>query len=130
MLFIRKSFTNMSLHYNSNNIPFAKELRKNATRHENKLWYNFLSTFKPRFQRQKAIGDYIADFYCHRAKLIIELDGSQHFTPEGKAYDEYRTNELGKFEIYVLRFSNRQIDENFQGVCKYITNVVGKLLAK
>ena len=73
----------MSLEYNKNLIPRAKELRKNAMPQENHPWYDFLRSYKPRFQRQKTIGQFIADFYCEKAKLVIELDGSQHFTPEG-----------------------------------------------
>ena len=73
----------MSLTYQKNLIPRAKELRANATRHENHLWYDFLRTYPIRFQRQKTIDRFIVDFYCHRAKLVIELDGSQHFTEEG-----------------------------------------------
>ncbi len=70
----------MSLEYNKKLIPRAKELRKNMTKQENHLWYDFLRIYPVRFQRQKTIDNYIADFYCHKAKLIIELDGSQHFT--------------------------------------------------
>ena len=69
----------MSLDYNKENISLSKTLRKNATPQENRLWYDFLSKYEFRFQRQKAIGDFIADFYCHDARLIIELDGSQHY---------------------------------------------------
>ena len=68
----------MSLEYNKNNIARAKTLRKNSTPQENHLWYDFLSTYEIRFQRQKAIDNFIADFYCHKAKLVIEIDGSQH----------------------------------------------------
>ncbi|MGM9632138.1 MAG: endonuclease domain-containing protein, partial [Eubacteriales bacterium] len=70
----------MSLDYNKKNITLAKNLRKNATPQENHLWYDFLSKYEVRFQRQKAIDNFIADFYCHKAKLIIEIDGSQHYT--------------------------------------------------
>ena len=74
----------MSLYYNSKNIVLAKALRKNATPQETKLWYEFLSKYNVRFQRQKAIDNFIADFYCHKAKLVIEIDGSQHYTEEGR----------------------------------------------
>ena len=114
----------MSLKYNHNNVPLAKALRKNATRQEKHLWYDFLSTYQIRFQRQKAIDNFIADFYCHSAKLVIELDGSQHYTPEGEAKDEFRTEILEGYNLRVIRFSNRQIDENFRGVCEYIDTVV------
>ena len=72
----------MSLDYNEKNITLARNLRKNATPQENHLWYDFLSKYEIRFQRQKAIDNFIADFYCHKAKLIIEIDGSQHYTEE------------------------------------------------
>ena len=110
----------MSLKYNVNLIPRAKELRKNATRQENHLWYDFLRTYPVRFQRQKTIDRFIADFYCHKARLVIELDGSQHYTDEGLAYDEERTNVLNTYKLEVLRFSNLDIDRNFNGVCTII----------
>ena len=110
----------MSLKYNGNLIPRAKELRKNATRQENHLWYDFLRTDPVRFQRQKTIDRFIADFYCHKARLVIELDGSQHYTDEGLAYDEERTNVLNTYKLEVLRFSNLDIDRNFNGVCTII----------
>jgi very-short-patch-repair endonuclease len=110
----------MSLEYNKKNIPLAKNLRKNATPEENHLWYDFLAKYEVRFQRQKAIGHYIADFYCHKVKLIIEIDGSQHYTERGKQEDDFRTERLGEFGLKVIRFSNRQINTNFRGVCEYI----------
>lgn len=110
----------MSLKYNGNLIPRAKELRKNATRQENHLWYDFLRTYPVRFQHQKTIDRFIADFYCHKARLVIELDGSQHYTDEGLAYDEERTNVLNTYNLEVLRFSNLDIDRNFNGVCMII----------
>jgi very-short-patch-repair endonuclease len=114
----------MSLDYNRRNIINAKKLRKNATQQENHLWYDFLSKYKIRFQRQKAIDDFIADFYCHKAKLIIEIDGSQHYTEEGRQKDEFRTEILEGYDLKVIRFTNRQINTNFHGVCKYIDIIV------
>ena len=114
----------MSLDYNEKNIPFAKNLRKNATPQENHLWYDFLSKYEVRFQRQKAIDNFIADFYCHKAKLIIEIDGAQHYTPEGKQKDEFRTEILEGYDWKVIRFTNYQIDNNFEGVCRYIDCIV------
>ena len=110
----------MSLDYNENNITFAKNLRKNATPQENHLWYDFLSKYEVRFQRQKAIDNFIADFYCHKAKLIIEIDGAQHYTQEGRQKDEFRTEILKGYDLNIIRFSNFQIDTNFIGVCEYI----------
>lgn len=114
----------MSLDYNKKNIILAKNLRKNATPQENHLWYDFLSKYKVRFQRQKAIGDFIADFYCHKAKLVIEIDGTQHSTPQGIEQDEFRTEMLGEYGLMVIRFTNHQIDTNFNGVCDYIDTVI------
>ena len=114
----------MSLKYNGKNITFAKILRKNATPEENRLWYDFLSKYKIRFQRQKAIDNFIADFYCHKAKLIIEIDGSQHFSKEGKENDSFRTEILEGYDLKIIRFTNFQIKTNFEGVCKYIDIVV------
>ncbi len=114
----------MSLNYNEKNITLAKNLRKNATPQENHLWYDFLSKYEVRFQRQKAIDNFIADFYCHKAKLIIEIDGSQHYEEENRRNDEIRTEILEGYDLKVIRFTNRQIDTNFRGVCEYIDAIV------
>ena len=118
----------MSLAYNKKNITLAKNLRKMATPQENHLWYDFLSKYKVRIQRQKAIDNYIADFYCHKAGLVIELDGSQHYTVEGEQKDEFRTDILEEYGLKIIRFSNHQINTNFYGVCAYIDRVVTSLL--
>ena len=114
----------MSLDYNKKNVSHAKNLRKSATPQENHLWYDFLSKYDIRFQRQKAIDNFIADFYCHRAKLIIEIDGSQHYAEEGKQKDEFRNEILEGYDLKVIRFTNYQIDTNFYGVCRYIDDIV------
>ena len=114
----------MSLDYNKKNIILAKNLRRNATSQENHLWYDFLSKYRIRFQRQKVIGDFIADFYCHQAKLVIEIDGTQHSTLQGREKDEFRTEVLSEYGLQVIRFTNLQIDTNFNGVCDYIDVVV------
>ena len=118
----------MSLNYNKVNITLAKSLRKNATPQENHLWYDFLSTYEVRFQRQKAIDHFIADFYCHKAKLVIEIDGLQHYTIVGKQKDEFRTEILNGYDLKVIRFTNHQIDTNFRGVCQYIDTIVKQSL--
>ncbi len=118
----------MSLDYNKKNIILAKNLRKNATPQENHLWYDFLSKYEIRFQRQKAIDNFIADFYCHKAKLVIEIDGSQHRTEKGKEKDEFRTSVLEGHRLKVIRFTNRQIDDYFDAACKYIDSVVKQSL--
>lgn len=114
----------MSLNYNKKNIPLAKSLRKNATPQEKHLWYDFLSKYAVRFQRQKAIDNFIADFYCHKAKIIIEIDGSQHYTEDGEKKDEFRTEVLEGYGLKIIRFTNRHINTNFRGVCEYIDAVV------
>ncbi len=99
----------------------AQELRKNATKEENHLWYDFLRDHPLQFRRQKPFGRYIVDFYCDCAKLVIELDGSQHFEEEGLQYDAKRTEYLEQVEkLRVLRFTNLEIKLNFEGVCTAI----------
>lgn len=118
----------MSLPYDRRLITRAKELRKSMTSQEKKLWYVFLRKYPIRFQRQKTIAGFIVDFYCDGAKLAVEIDGSQHFTKEGKAYDEERTSILSGFSIEVMRFSNDEIDYNFREVCRRIDYIVtGKI---
>ena len=118
----------MSLQYNKKLVPRAKELRRDMTKHEKHLWYDFLSKFPLRFQRQKTIGSFIVDFYCHEAKLIIELDGSQHYTEEALGYDRERTNILNGYGLNVMRYTNFEIEHNFDEVCKVIAGEVMKRL--
>ena len=110
----------MSLPYQKKMVPRAKELRRDATKQERHLWYDFLNHYPVRFQRQKTIESFIVDFYCHAAGLIVELDGSQHYTEQGMQYDRERTAILEQYDLKVLRFSNNDVDENFQGVCRAI----------
>ncbi len=114
--------------YNKSNIPLAKALRKNMTPWERKLWYEFLRNYPVRFQRQKAIDNYIADFYCAKARLIIELDGGGHYTEEQIEKDRIRTETFKNHNIEVLRICNLDIDRNFKGVCEYIDLTVKKSL--
>ena len=118
----------MPLPYNRKNKQLAKHLRKNQTRQENHLWYDFLRDYPVKFYRQKMIDNYIADFYCHRAKLVIEIDGSQHYTADGKNKDEFRTEILKGYDLKVIRFTNRMINENFRDVCEYIDLTVKAFL--
>ena len=113
--------------YNKANIPLARELRKNMTPWERKLWYDFLRSYPVRFQRQKAIGNYIADFYCAKAQLVIELDGSGHYTSTQSERDALRTAALESMNLTVLRICNLDIDSNFRGVCEYIDLAVKTL---
>ena len=110
--------------HNENLVPFAKSLRKNMTKEEKHLWYDFLRKYPVKFTRQKILGLYIADFYCARAKMVIELDGSQHYTPEAKKYDDDRTIFLQEYGIKVIRINNMEINRNFDGVCRYIDKLV------
>ena len=114
--------------YNKSNIPLAKTLRKNMTPWERKLWYQFLRYYPIRFQRQKAIGNYIADFYCAEARLVVELDGGGHYTTEQMGKDNIRTKELERMNLTVLKICNLDIDRNFSGVCEYIDSAVKKSL--
>ena len=114
----------MRLPYDHKLVPLAKSLRKRATPQENHLWYDFLRSYPVRFQRQKAIGQFIADFYCHKARLVIELDGSQYYSPEAMQYDAQRTAALEARQLEVLRFSNRDIEQHFPSVCNLIEATV------
>ena len=105
-------------------VPFAKELRKNMTKEEKHLWYDFLRTHPVKFIRQKVFGNYIADFYSAEAQLIIELDGSQHHTIESEEYDEKRTLFFNEYGVTVLRINNSDINRNFNEVCKYIDGLI------
>ena len=112
--------------YNKNNIPIARTLRKNMTPWERKLWYAFLRFYPVRFQRQKAMGEYVVDFYCAKAKLVLELDGSGHYMPEQAQKDLQRTNDLEKMDVKVVRICNLDVQKNFSGVCEYIDRIVQK----
>lgn len=107
----------MSLPYQEKLIPRARKLRKNATKYENHLWYDFLNRYPIRFQRQKSIDSFIADFYCHAVKLVVEIDGSQHYEEQGLERDHERSAILEQYGIQVIRFSNLDIEHNFEGVC-------------
>ena len=106
--------------YSKANIPLARELRKNMTPWERKLWYEFLRHYPVRFQRQKAIGNYIVDFYCAKAQLAIELDGGGHYNGAQISKDHARTEILESMNVKVMRICNLEIDRNFEGVCEYI----------
>ena len=109
---------------NNSLLENARSFRKNMTRQEKHLWYDFLRTYPVKIYKQRIIDNFIADFYCHRALLVIELDGSQHFTPDGKIYDAERTSILEKYGIKVLRFSNLELEQNFEAVCFVIDKTI------
>ena len=94
------------------------------TPHERKLWYLFLRKYPVKIYKQRIIGNYIVDFYCHQAKLVIEIDGSQHYTEHGTEYDEKRTKFLSALGLSVLRFTNRDVDICFNSVCEQIDCVI------
>ena len=105
---------------NPNLKGFSRQLRKEQTKEEALLWYNFLSKYPMRFRRQYVIGNYIVDFYCHKAKLVVELDGSQHYEEAGQKQDHERTKYLESLGLKVLRFSNLDILRQFRSVCQTI----------
>ena len=120
----------MDRKHNSKIVPFAKELRKNMTKEERHLWYDFLREYPVKFTRQKVLGKYIADFYCAKANLVIELDGSQHYEDVGLMNDEKRTQYLEQYGIKVIRILNLDVLKNFDGVCMYIDNEVKQSLSQ
>ena len=104
----------------------ARYLRRNMTKEEKRLWYDFLKDYPIRFLRQKVIDTYIADFYCHKARLIIELDGSQHYEENAVIKDKIRTQRIEKRDLTVIRIPNIEVNKNFDGVCLYIDMIVKK----
>ena len=120
----------MDRKHNGKIVPFAKELRKNMTKEERHLWYDFLRTYPTKFTRQKVLGKYIADFYCAKANIAIELDGSQHYEDEGLINDKKRTEYLNQFGIKVIRIPNNEVNRNFEGVCIYIDSKVKQSLSQ
>ena len=102
----------------------ARTLRKNMTKEERHLWYDFLKMYPVRFLRQKVIDNYIVDFYCHSARLFIELDGSQHYEEKGLLKDKIRTSIIENRNITVVRIPNYEVDKDFDNVCRYIESVV------
>lgn len=105
-------------------VPLARELRKNMTPQERDLWYKYLRNHPLKFTRQKVLGKYIADFYCASAKLVIELDGSQHYEEKGLEADRERTDFLKSYGIRVLRIPNNAVTKNLRGVCDYIDGIL------
>ena len=98
------------------------------TKEERHLWYDFLRNYPIRFLRQKVIDNYIADFYCHTARLVIELDGSQHYSKDGLIKDKIRTEKIEERNLTVIRIPNNYVNNNFRGVCEYIDNIIKQTL--
>ena len=111
--------------YNKNLVQNARDLRKNMTPEEKHLWYDFLKKLPLTVKRQHNIENYIVDFYIASKKIAIEIDGGQHYTPENKAEDERRDTLLATWDINVLRYSNKSIRENFNGVTSDILKALG-----
>ena len=120
----------MQSKHNKQLVPFAKQLRKELTKEERHLWYDFLRTYPVRFSRQKVLGKYIADFYSAEAKLVIEPDGSQHYEDGNMEKDTERTTFLEGYGLTVIRIPNNEVNRNFQGVCEYIDAAVKQSLSQ
>ena len=121
---MRTERVNMTIPKDNSQLENARRLRREMTPHERKLWYLFLRKYPVKIYKQRIIGRFIVDFYCASAKLVIEVDGSQHYEPQGIAYDEERSAFLSALDLAVLRVSNRDIDRDFRGVCEQIDNAI------
>ena len=120
----------MQYKHNPQLVPLAKQLRKNMTKEERHLWYDYLKYYPIRFSRQKILGRYIADFYCATAKIVIELDGSQHFEPTEIEKDRERTAFLEEYGLHLIRIPNNAVMQNFRDVCDYIAAAVKQSLSQ
>ena len=120
----------MQSKHNKQLVPLSRQLRIEMTKEERHLWYDFLRTHSVRFSRQKVLGKYIADFYSAEAKLVIELDGSQHYEDRNADKDSERTAFLEKYGLTVIRISNNEVSRNFRGVCEYIDAAVRQSLSQ
>jgi very-short-patch-repair endonuclease len=120
---------NIRIDKNNDLLDYASELRRNMTPQERHLWYDFLRDFEINVYKQRILGNFIADFYCHSARLVIEIDGSQHYTTEGRSYDEARTEIIQRYGIEVIRFANSDVDNNFAGVCYMIEKKIRERIA-
>ena len=114
----------MTIPKDNGQLENARRLRREMTPHERKLWYLFLRKYPVKIYKQRIIGRFVVDFYCASAKLVIELDGSQHFEAQGVAYDMERSAFLQALGLRVLRFTNRDVDRDFCGVCEQIDLVI------
>jgi very-short-patch-repair endonuclease len=126
-LFDNKFLLSRGLVFNGRHLPYnpdlvlrAKELRKNMTKAEKVVWFRFLESVPYRFVAQKTIDNYIVDFYCSSLKLIVEIDGEQHYTNEGKQYDSERDSILEKYGLKICRIKNSEVFDNFDYVCERI----------
>jgi len=120
----------MQSKHNKQLVPLVKQLRKEMTKEERHLWYDFLRSYPVRFSRQKVLGKYIADFYSAEAKLVIELDGSQHYEDGAIGKDADRTAFLEAYCLKVIRIPNNEVSSNFLGVCEHIDAAVRQSLSQ
>ena len=104
----------------------SRALRRDPTPAERKLWFEFLRDLPEKFTRQKPLGSHIADFYCSRLRLVIEIDGDSHFTDRGEVYDSNRTAALAALKVRVIRFTNIEVIEQFEGVCARIEQMIAE----
>jgi len=111
-------------------VPLAKQLRKEMTKEERHLWYDYLRLYPVRFSRQKVLGKYIVDFYCVQARVVIELDGSQHYEDRKIMKDQERTAFLESYGLSIIRIPNNEVMRNFRGVCEYIDTAVKQSLSQ
>lgn len=111
---------------NSRLIDNAQKLRREMTKEERHLWYDFLKQLPITVNRQKTISPYIVDFFCAQARLVIELDGGQHGSVENRRKDHARDEYLRGLGLTVVRYTNDQINRNFSGVCRDILNYIDK----
>ena len=115
----------MDRKHNRSLVPYARRLRREMTKEERRLWYDFLRGYPVRFLRQKVLGRYIADFYCAAAKLVVELDGSQHHKEEAEEYDRRRDDYLERLGLTVVRLENADIDRRFGDICRLLWHMMG-----
>ena len=115
--------------HNKQLTPCAKQLRKDMTKEERHLWYDFLRSYPVRFSRQKVLGQYIVDFYSAEAKIIIELDGSQHYELSAQREDAHRSAFLEEYGLTVIRIPNSEVNRNFEAVCAHIDAAVRQSLS-
>ena len=118
---------------NNNHLPknkqltgLARTMRKQPTDEEKKIWYGLLRYITPKFHRQKIIGNYIADFYCPKLKLVVEIDGGQHNSEESLEYDKIRTEYINEFGYEVIRIPNNDVSHEFNNVSLFILDFCKK----
>ena len=120
----------MRIPKDSDKLNIAKALRKNMTPQERHLWYDFLRTYPSKIYKQRIVGPYIVDFYCAGAKLIIEVDGSQHYDAAEQDYDARRTEYFEALGLEVVRYSNTDINVRFAEICDSIDYLIQQRLGK